>query len=60
MFEGDIARTDQIKAALRDIAGVSYHYYRELQQAGFTESEAWEVMLTWNERFASMLYQPSS
>ena len=54
------AHRDQLTAALRDIAAVSFHYYQQLQEAGFTQPEAWEVMIAWNETIAAGLNRPSS
>ncbi len=58
--DGMTAHNDQLNAALRDIAATSYRYWHELQVAGFTKQEAWEVMIAWNEQIASGLCRPSS
>lgn len=51
---------DQLDAALRDIADLSYRYFGELQKAGFNREEAWEVMIAWNRTFAGALCRQSS
>ena len=54
-----IAAADQAQAAFRTFAAMSRGLFDAYLKEGFTEDAAFDVVMLWNEQFASLICQTS-
>ena len=47
-----LAASDQVQAAFRTFAQMSRNIYNAYLEEGFSEGQAFDVMMLWNETFA--------